>query len=195
MEWRTVDESLVIPVDPNAPLDRSLLDKYDICLTGAALKQFESRPSAWNQLVQHTWVYARVSPLQKETILTSLNSLGFITLMAGDSTNNVSTLKQAHIGVALLDSIPEDLQKIAEHQKMERIKKVYKTQLKVSPRLNQLPPPVPPAIASLYPDVVETQRRAAEQQREARERNLLEKVGVASESESSRASFLSQIVV
>jgi cation-transporting ATPase 13A1 len=176
LEWRTVDESLIIPVNPEEPLDQSLLDKYDICLTGAALKQFENRP-AWMQLVQHTWVYARVSPAQKETILTSLKSLGYITLMAGDGTNDVGALKQAHIGVALLDGTPEDLQKIAEHHKMERIKKVYETQLKVSARFNQPPPPVPPAIASLYPDVVEAQRKAAEQQREARQRNPLEKVG------------------
>lgn len=175
LEWRTVDESIVIPVDPSAPLDQSLLDKYDICITGAALKQFESQPS-WTTLVQHTWVYARVSPSQKETILTSLKSLGFITLMAGDGTNDVGALKQAHIGVALLDGTPEDLQKIAEHQKMERIKKVYETQLKVSARFNQPPPPVPPAIASLYPDVVEAQKRAADQQRNARQRNPLEKV-------------------
>ena len=195
MEWRTVDESLIIPVDPNAPLDQSLLVKSDICLTGAALKQFESRPSAWNQLVQHTWVYARVSPSQKETILTSLKSLSFITLMAGDGTNDVGALKQAHIGVALLDGTPEDLQKIAEHQKMERIKKVYETQLKVSARFNQPPPPVPPAIASLYPDVVEAQRRAAEQQREARQRNPLEKVRLLLNAEPLRASFLTRVVV
>ena len=45
---------------------------------------------------------------------------------------------------------------------MESIKKVYETQLKVSARFNQPPPPVPPAIASLYLDVVEAQSRVAE---------------------------------
>ena len=38
-----------------------------------------------------------------------------------------SALKQAHIGIALLDGTVEDLQKITEHQKNERIKKVYET--------------------------------------------------------------------
>ncbi|TDL20605.1 endoplasmic reticulum Ca-transporting P-type ATPase [Rickenella mellea] len=178
LEWRTVDERKVIPVDPTKYLDQDLLDNYDICVTGAAMRQFEARP-AWDQLVQHTWVYARVSPSQKEFILTSLKTLGYTTLMAGDGTNDVGALKQAHIGVALLDGTPDDLQKIAEHQKMERIKKVYETQLKVSARFNQPPPPVPPAIASLYPDIVEAQQRAAANQQVARQRNPMEKFDMA----------------
>ncbi|KIP05730.1 hypothetical protein PHLGIDRAFT_30782 [Phlebiopsis gigantea 11061_1 CR5-6] len=172
--WRTVDESKVISVNPEDPVDQSLLDEYDICMTGAALKQFEGRPS-WEALVQHTWVYARVSPAQKEYILTSLKSLGYTTLMAGDGTNDVGALKQAHIGVALLDGTPEDLQKIAEHQRLERLKKVYESQLKISARFNQPPPPVPPALAHFYPNVVEAQQRAATDLKEARKRNPLEK--------------------
>ncbi|KAG9309968.1 hypothetical protein JVU11DRAFT_10001 [Chiua virens] len=177
--WRTVDESKIIPVNPSEPLDKSLFDEYDICITGAAMKQFQSLPS-WNDLVQNTWVYARVSPSQKEFILTSLKTLGYVTLMAGDGTNDVGALKQAHIGVALLDGSPEDLQKIAEHQKMERIKKVYESQLKVSARFGQPPPPVPPAIAHLYPDAVEAQKQAAENLQIARKRNPMEKFDLAS---------------
>lgn len=170
-----MDEKTIIPVDPTLPLDEVLFDKYDICITGAALKQFQSRPS-WNLLVQNTWVYARVSPSQKELILTTLKSLGYTTLMAGDGTNDVGALKQAHIGVALLDGTPEDLQKIAERQKLERVKKVYESQLKISAKFNQPPPPVPPAIAHLLPDAVEAQQRAAANLQAARQRNPMEKV-------------------
>ena len=81
-----------IPVDPSQPIDESLLAKYDICMTGAAVKQFEGKPS-WRALVQHTWVYTRVSPSQKELILTTLKSLGYITLIAGDGTNDVGALE------------------------------------------------------------------------------------------------------
>lgn len=144
-------------------------------MTGAALKQFEGKP-AWQSLVQNTWVYARVSPLQKEYILTSLKTLGYTTLMAGDGTNDVGALKQAHIGVALLDGSPEDLQKIAEHAKNERIKKAYEVQLKVSQRFNQPPPPVPPVIAHLYPDLVEAQKKALDKMQNARKKNPMEKV-------------------
>jgi cation-transporting ATPase 13A1 len=174
--WRTVDETKIIPVDPSKPIDTSLFDHYDICITGAAMKQFQSAPS-WNDLVQNTWVYARVSPAQKEFILTSLKSLGYTTLMAGDGTNDVGALKQAHIGVALLDGSPEDLQKIAEHQKLERVKKVYESQLRISARFGQPPPTVPPAIAHFYPDVVEAQKKAAADMQNARKKNPMEKVG------------------
>ncbi|KAG1804204.1 hypothetical protein EV424DRAFT_1580805 [Suillus variegatus] len=147
-----LDETKIIPVDPSQPLDQSLFDEYDICITGAAMKQFESRPS-WNDLVQNTWVYARVLPTQKEFILTSLKTLGYTTLMAGDGTNDVGALKQAHIGVALLDDTPKD--KIAEHQKVEQIKKVYE-------------------------NVVEAQKKAAANLQVARKKNPMEKFDLAS---------------
>lgn len=173
--WRTVDERKIIPVNPAQPLDLTLFDEYDICITGAAMKHFENRPS-WNNLVQNTWVYARVSPSQKEYILTSLKTLGYVTLMAGDGTNDVGALKQAHIGVALLDGTQEDLEKIAERQKLERIKRVYESQLSISARFGQPPPPVPAAIAHLMPEAVEAQKKAAENQAVARRQNPMEKV-------------------
>jgi manganese-transporting P-type ATPase len=177
--WRTVDDRKIIPVNPSEPIDKSLFDEYDICITGAALRQYENR-AAWNDLVQNTWVYARVSPAQKEFILTTLKSLGYTTLMAGDGTNDVGALKQAHIGVALLDGSPEDLQKIAEHQRIERIKKVYESQVKLSARFGQPPPPVPPALAAAHPELVEAQKTALEKQTIARKKNPMEKVSMLS---------------
>ncbi|KAI0029694.1 endoplasmic reticulum Ca-transporting P-type ATPase [Vararia minispora EC-137] len=180
LEWRTVDESKVIPVNPDEPLDQNLLDTYDICMTGAALKQYASRPAAWHVLAQHTWVYARVSPAQKEFIVRTLRELGYTTLMAGDGTNDVGALKQAHVGVALLDGTEEDLKKIAEHDRLERLKKVYQSQLSISARFNQPPPPPPPAIAHMFPDVVEAQKKAVQEQAQARRRNPMEKFDMAS---------------
>ncbi|CAE6501450.1 unnamed protein product [Rhizoctonia solani] len=177
--WRTVDETKIIPVNPSEPLDTTLFEEYDICITGAAMRQYERTPS-WPVLVQNTWVYARVSPSQKELILTTLKSLGFTTLMAGDGTNDVGALKQAHIGVALLDGTPEDLQKIAEHARIERIKKVYESQLKISARFNQPPPPVPQAIAHLYQDVVAAQQKAAADLQDKRKKNPMEKFDLES---------------
>ncbi|GJJ12990.1 hypothetical protein Clacol_007239 [Clathrus columnatus] len=177
--WRNVDETLVIPVDPSQPLDKRIFEDYDICVTGAAMKQYQTQPS-FTDLVEHAWVYARVSPVQKELILTTLKSLGFTTLMAGDGTNDVGALKQADIGVALLDGTPEDLQKIAEHQRNERVKKVYESQLKISARFGQPPPPVPKAIEHLYPGAVEAQKKAADDLKVARQKNPMEKFDLAS---------------
>lgn len=173
--WKNVEETKIIPVNPEDPFDLSLFEDYDICITGAAMKQYETRPS-WQVLVQNTWVYARVSPAQKELILTTLKTLGYVTLMAGDGTNDVGALKQAHIGVALLDGTVEDLQKIAEHQRLERVKKVYESQLSISARFGQPPPPVPAAIAHFFPDVVKAQQLAVTNQQAARKKNPMEKV-------------------
>lgn len=173
--WRSVDESIIIPVDPSAPFDKKIFADYDICITGVALKQYEQLGS-WLDLVQHTWVYARVSPSQKEYILSTLKNLGYTTLMAGDGTNDVGALKQAHIGVALLDGSMEDLKAIAEFQKNERIKKVYEQQVNISSRFNQPPPPVPASIRDIYPELVAAQQKALEGQKEGRKHNPMERV-------------------
>lgn len=178
LTWRTPDESVVISVNPLHPIDETLFQKYDICMTGAALRQYAELP-AWTILVQNTWVYARVSPSQKEFILTTLKSLGYVTLMAGDGTNDVGALKQANIGVALLNGTEDDLKAIIEHQKKERVKKVYETQLKFTARFGQPPPPVPPLIADLYPDAVAAQKAAAAAVGEGRAKGVATKFDVA----------------
>lgn len=163
-------------MSPLEPLDTALFDEYDICVTGPALRQYEDQADKYSQLIQNTWVYARVSPSQKESILTTFKALGYVTLMAGDGTNDVGALKQAHIGVALLDGTPEDLQKIAEHHRLERLKSVYETQLKFSGRFNQPPPPVPAPLVERYPELVEARNKALEKGMDARKKNPMERV-------------------
>ncbi|OCK84310.1 hypothetical protein K432DRAFT_422697 [Lepidopterella palustris CBS 459.81] len=148
--WRSTDDKVSIRVDPTQPLDPEILSTKDLCVTGYALAKFKDQ-KAWNQILRHTWVYARVSPKQKEDILLGLKDCGYTTLMCGDGTNDVGALKQAHIGVALLNGTKEDLEKIGEHFRNTKMKEVYEKQCQLMQRFNQPSPPVPILIAHLYP--------------------------------------------
>ncbi|KAG7661463.1 SPF1 [[Candida] subhashii] len=148
--WRNVDESIVIPFNSNDKINTELFANYDICITGHALNYLSEHEQIL-EVLKHTWVYARVSPSQKEFILTSLKDAGYNTLMCGDGTNDVGALKQAHIGVALLNGTEEGMKKLIENRKMEATLKVYEKQVQLLTRWGKPPPPVPPIIAHLYP--------------------------------------------
>lgn len=148
--WRTVDESKVIPFKSADSIDLALFEKYDICITGYALGHLSEHVQILD-ILKRTWVYARVSPSQKEFILTSLKDAGYNTLMCGDGTNDVGALKQAHIGVALLNGTEEGMKKMAENRRIETLKTVYEKQAQIMANWNRPPPPVPALIAHLYP--------------------------------------------
>ncbi|KAI1747161.1 hypothetical protein F4782DRAFT_522132 [Xylaria castorea] len=149
--WRSADDQVHIEVDASKPIDPEILKSKDICVTGYALAQFNNNAGAWRSLLRHTWVYARVSPKQKEEILLGLKDMGYFTLMAGDGTNDVGALKQAHIGVALLNGTQDDLNRIAEHSRNTKMKELYQKQVELMAKFNQPAPPVPVMIAHLYP--------------------------------------------
>ena len=148
--WRSVDDKYSTPVDFTKPIDEKIIKEKDLCVTGYALSKFMGQPG-FKQLVRYAWVYARVSPKQKEDILIGLRDQGYTTLMCGDGTNDVGALKQAHIGVALLNGTQEDLNKISDHFRTTKMKEVYEKQCGIMQRFNQPAPPVPYAIAHLYP--------------------------------------------
>ncbi len=148
--WRSVDDKINMPVNPSEPLDEKILQEKDLCITGYALAKYKNQPGL-PQILQHAWVYARVSPKQKEDILLGMKDAGYTTLMCGDGTNDVGALKQAHIGVALLNGSQEDLDKISEHWRTTKMKDIYEKQVSMMKRFNQPTPPVPPQIAHIYP--------------------------------------------
>lgn len=55
-------------------------------------------------VASRTAVWARCAPHQKEDIIAQLKHNGATVLMAGDGTNDVGGLKQAHVGIAVLNS-------------------------------------------------------------------------------------------
>jgi manganese-transporting P-type ATPase len=167
LRWQSVDEKTVIPYTVGDEMDKDLFKQYDICLTGPALAKLdpETHKSIIFDLLSHTWVYARVSPSQKvspflpvsdyqEFILNTLKEAGYTTLMCGDGTNDVGALKQAHVGVALLNGSENDLKRIAEHQRITRFKAMYEKQVALMRKWapNGKPPPIPLQIAHLYPE-------------------------------------------
>lgn len=148
--WRSVDDAISIPVNPSDPIDPEIIRDKDLCITGYALAKFKHQ-KALSQILRYAWVYARVSPKQKEDILLGLKDAGYTTLMCGDGTNDVGALKQAHIGVALLNGSQDDLNKIAEHFRTTKMKEIYEKQVSLMKRFNQPAPPVPLQIAHIYP--------------------------------------------
>ncbi|CCH59062.1 hypothetical protein TBLA_0B02200 [Henningerozyma blattae CBS 6284] len=147
-----VEETTRIPFDTqDAKFNLfELFEKYDIAVTGHALNILKGH-SQLRDLIRHTWVYARVSPSQKEFILNTMKDMGYQTLMCGDGTNDVGALKQAHVGVALLNGTEQGMKKMAEQNRSKSMQAVYEKQVSLFAKWGQPAPPVPAPIAHLYP--------------------------------------------
>ncbi len=73
-----------------------LRKQHTLCVLGSALPSFPPK------LLPYVTVFARCSPAHKEQIVVGLRNLNLHVLMCGDGTNDVSALKKADVGVALV---------------------------------------------------------------------------------------------
>nr|XP_033771928.1 manganese-transporting ATPase 13A1 [Geotrypetes seraphini] len=106
--WHSIDGNVTLPVIPGSL--KNFIGSYHLCVTGAGITYLQAaNRQLLLELIPHIQVFARVAPKQKEFVVTSLKSMGFITLMCGDGTNDVGALKHADVGVALLANAPERL--------------------------------------------------------------------------------------
>ncbi|KAI9916849.1 hypothetical protein PsorP6_018130 [Peronosclerospora sorghi] len=123
IEWKVIDDGSADVEDQAIPFNLNELPKmqmqYDLCVTGEALAMLykllevecldnaatlEKFLTTVENLCVCTTVFARMSPQQKEHLIMAMNRRGFTTSMCGDGTNDVGALKQAHIGISIVNS-------------------------------------------------------------------------------------------
>ncbi|KAJ4779402.1 Cation-transporting ATPase [Rhynchospora pubera] len=113
-DWLSPDESERVPFSAKEVED--LAESHDLCIGGDCFEMLQ-RTEAVIHVVPYVKVFARVAPEQKELILTTFKTVGRMTLMCGDGTNDVGALKQAHVGIALLNAEPTAQKKDNETSK------------------------------------------------------------------------------
>ncbi|PWV01215.1 putative cation-transporting ATPase [Trypanosoma cruzi] len=113
VEWCDASTGERISLDQRAILEKTFVrtrkhmspldDEWDLCVSAENLS-----PSSMTALIaaynEQIAVWARCAPTQKEDIVTDLKKKDHTVLMAGDGTNDVGALKQAHAGIAVLNA-------------------------------------------------------------------------------------------
>ena len=157
----------------------TLSKTFDFCVSGEQMTPLinsENGKAILDVFSSNVAIFARVSPEQKESILTSLKGQNYQTLMCGDGTNDVGALKQAHVGVALLENKPqqkkenEQPQNAPLHKKSDIIKELAKVNPTANPQTQQKK-----SFMELLKEMKEKQEQLAQQE----EANLV-KLGDAS---------------
>lgn len=72
-------------------------------MTGDLLDKIYQMDSV-GKMIRHIHVFSRTSPNQKTAIVAQLNKEGNITMMTGDGTNDVGSLKRADVGLAIVNN-------------------------------------------------------------------------------------------
>jgi cation-transporting ATPase 13A1 len=84
---------------------RALSKKYLLCVNGDALNTIFKFPDV-SKTIRHIHVFSRTSPNHKTAIVAQLNKEGNFTMMTGDGTNDVGSLKRADVGLAIVNNPP-----------------------------------------------------------------------------------------
>ena len=120
---------------------------WDLCVNAEMIS-----PDALNTIIadynEYVTIWARCAPTQKEAIVTDLKKKDHIVMMAGDGTNDVGALKQAHAGIAVLNSAsvaPKAEQKDVQVGPQPHNEPDVPAELKVPPNFKfTVVPPEPP---------------------------------------------------
>ncbi|KAI9339089.1 hypothetical protein BDR26DRAFT_862609 [Obelidium mucronatum] len=143
LSWQSVDEDINYDIDVEKKEKDPRLAKFELCATGRGLAEVFHKP-CFAALLPRLWIYARVSPTQKEDILNALKTAGYNTLMCGDGTNDVGALKQTHVGIALLDGDKDEIEKYNKLAMERRRIEFQKKQTEAREKLGWQPLPTGP---------------------------------------------------
>ena len=137
--WTNLDGGK--PVEWDLSSVSRLASDHDLAVSGETLLLLEENNDVkvfhklLQQLVPHVKVFARVAPRQKEIILASMKACGLNCLMCGDGTNDVGALKQADIGVSIINSPEMERQAKRSRAKIEERLSRGKIQLSAVDRM------------------------------------------------------------
>jgi cation-transporting ATPase 13A1 len=111
----TTDKAIACDVNKTSSV-KKLTKDHDLCATGTALMTLAGGEARGGKSISaagmlrlaavcpHVRIFARTAPDVKEVVINALRQSGQTTLMCGDGTNDVGALKQAAVGVSIINS-------------------------------------------------------------------------------------------
>ncbi len=100
-----VDVRMITGDHPSTALaiarELGIADKDTDVVVGAELAESQGAPDDLTALVGEARIFARVDPMQKLTIVQTLEQCGHFVAVTGDGVNDAPALRAAHIGVAM----------------------------------------------------------------------------------------------
>ncbi|OAY75750.1 putative manganese-transporting ATPase PDR2, partial [Ananas comosus] len=180
-EWLSPDESETTLYSEEQV--ESLSESHDLCISGDCFEMLQ-RTAAVLQVIPYVKVFARVAPEQKELIMTTFKTVGRMTLMCGDGTNDVGALKQAHVGIALLNAAPPAQTGDSAPQSQPPKPESKSGKSKKQKPTTELPPPSPSANSSSPGPSSSNRHLTAAERQQQRLRKMLDEMNEEGEGRS-----------
>lgn len=114
--WKDIDDRKVATT-ASADEVKTLARSHMLCINGDVLDVVILLPAA-APMIRSMDIFSRTSPAQKGIIVGMLNQEGHFTLMCGDGTNDVGSLKRADVGLAIVNGVEPTKEQKAAKKKM-----------------------------------------------------------------------------
>lgn len=102
IRWFDIEDKFVKQTKGHEEV-QTLSKEYLLCVSGDALNKIFQMTNV-GKCIRHIHVFSRTSPNQKTAIVAQLNNEGNITMMTGDGTNDVGSLKRSDVGLAIVNN-------------------------------------------------------------------------------------------